>query len=262
MNKTKDLTPQRVRFEPQRRTLTVVRVKHMTPRLLRVTLSGDELRGFTSLGYDDHIKLFFPEPGLALPEMSSLIRGEGPKPPMRDYTPRRYDADRNELDIEFVLHGDGPAATWAAQAAVGQTLTIGGPRGSMVVPTEFDWFLLVGDETALPAIGRRLEELPAGKKVIALIHTASDEGELKLETRADADIRWFRQTMGEDALLEALGKLALPTGEGFAWAAGEYDMVRAVRAQLLDQHGIDKSRMRVVSYWRHGTADGKHSFED
>ena len=74
---------------------------------------------------------------------------------MREYTPRRIDLVANELDIDFVLHGDGPASTWAAQAAPGQTLDIAGPRASMVVPDLFDSYLLIGDETAIPAIGRR-----------------------------------------------------------------------------------------------------------
>ena len=80
---------------------------------------------------------------------------------MRDYTPRRYDLDTLELDIDFVLHGDGPASTWAEQAKPGQFLHIGGPRGSMIVPDIFDSYLLIGDETALPAIARRLEGLAA-----------------------------------------------------------------------------------------------------
>ena len=68
--------------------------------------------------------------------------------------------------IEFALHGEGPAAEWAAQAAAGHTLAIGGPKGSLIVPLDYDWHLLVGDETAFPAVARRLEQLPAGAKAI------------------------------------------------------------------------------------------------
>src|SRR6266568_4230449 len=84
-------------------------------------------------------------------EVTRVDAGSG-APVMRDYTPRRFDAVQRELDIEFALHGDGPAATWAAQAAPGQRVMIGGPRGSFIVPTDFDWHLLIGDETALPAV--------------------------------------------------------------------------------------------------------------
>lgn len=89
---------------------------------------------------------------------------------MQDYTPRRFDAQ--ELGIEFALHGDGPAANWARQAQPGQTLTVAGSRGSFIVPTGFDWHLLVGDDSALPAIARRLEELPEGKPVTVVLALA------------------------------------------------------------------------------------------
>lgn len=96
---------------------------------------------------------------------------------MRDYTPRRFDLKTGELDIDFVLHGDGPASTWAAQAQPGQTLHIGGPRGSMVVPDMFDSYLLIGDETALLAIARRLEELSANCRatVVVEVENAAEE---------------------------------------------------------------------------------------
>src|SRR5690606_11546792 len=93
----------------------------------------------------------------------------GTRPEMRDYTPRFWNIAQGWIELDFVLHGDGPAASWAAAAAPGKTLVIGGSRGSLVIPMAFDWYLLAGEQTALPAIGRRIEELPAGAKVLALI---------------------------------------------------------------------------------------------
>ena len=127
----------RVSHEIKRRKLEVLRVTDLTPRMRRVTLHGPELDGFISLGTDDHVKLLFattPEEQAALDNFMPGANADRPKPAMRDYTPRRYDPASGELDIDFVLHGDGPAATWAAQAAVGQSLYIAGPRGSMIVP--------------------------------------------------------------------------------------------------------------------------------
>ena len=152
-------TPRRVRHEPRRRRLKVERVDKIAAHMIRVTLGGD-LEGFTSLGFDDHIKLFFPD-GPA---------GADGEPPTasRDYTPRRYDPAANTLDIEFVLHDAGPATRWAEQARAGSRSQIGGPRGSFIIPTNFDWHLLIGDDTALPAIARRLAELPAGTRAVVL----------------------------------------------------------------------------------------------
>ena len=134
---------QRVRHELKRRELTVIGVDDVTPNFRRVTLTGDSLADFVSASFDDHVKLIFA------PDADGA-------PVMRDYTPRRFDNAARELVIEFAQHGDGPAAAWAAQAQPGHTLTVGGPRGSFIIPTDFDWHLLVGDETALPAVARRL----------------------------------------------------------------------------------------------------------
>src|SRR6185369_9649473 len=110
------------------------------------------------------------------------------EPVRRDYTPRRYDAAAGELTIEFALHGDGPAARWAAQAAPGQRATIGGPRGSFVIPLDYDWHLLVGDESAMPAIARRLEELPAGATAIVILQVRDAADRRALQTSAAASL--------------------------------------------------------------------------
>src|SRR4051812_50032748 len=145
--------PRRVRHEPRRRELEVKGVEQMSAHMLRVTLGGD-LAGFTSLGFDDHVKLFFPEG----PE------GADGEPPMasRDYTPRRYDPAASTLEIEFVLHDAGPATRWASQVQPGHSLRIGGPRGPFLIPTNFDWHFLIGGDTPPPAIARRLAGVPAG----------------------------------------------------------------------------------------------------
>ena len=155
-------TVERLRHELKLRVLTVVRTEELTAHMRRITLSGGDLEGFVSPSHDDHVKLFFPAPGDTQPVFPVLGKGanpieyaEGARPIARNYTPRRHDPVKGELEIDFVLHGDGPASSWAAQAAPGQTLGVGGPRGSMVVPLDFDWYVLVGDQTALPAIADR-----------------------------------------------------------------------------------------------------------
>src|SRR5262245_4225604 len=115
-----DSRPQieRVRHELRRRRLTVARVDHVARQMKRFVLRGEDLRGFTSQGFDDHVKLFFPDSS-----------GEVA---MRDFTPRRFDAQAGELWIDFFLHEAGPATKWAASAAEGDSLDIGGPKGSAI----------------------------------------------------------------------------------------------------------------------------------
>jgi len=244
----------RVTHEIKRRRLDVLRVVDITPRMRRITLGGEQLAGFISLGSDDHIKLLFPQNAAeqaALESPTFSIKGDGPQPAMRDYTPRRFDLAIGELDIDFVLHGDGPASTWAEQATVGQHLYIGGPRGSMIVPDIFDSYLLIGDETALPAIARRLEELPAGRKVLAVIEVANAAEQQTLASAAQVEVIWVLR--GVDDLLATVRQLQVPGGSLYAWVATETKLSRQVRRVLLDAHTLNEEFIKAVGYWR---ADG------
>ena len=241
----------RVTHEVKRRRLDVLRVVDITPRMRRITLGGPELAGFVSLGSDDHIKLMFAQNAAeraALQSPTFSIKGDGPQPAMRDYTPRRFDLSLGELDIDFVLHGDGPASTWAEQAQVGQHLYIGGPRGSMIVPDIFDSYLLIGDETALPAIARRLEELPAGRRVLAVIEIADAAEQQALQSAAEVDVIWVLR--GQADLLDTVRTLTLPSGALYTFVAMETKLSRQVRRVLLDTHKVDEAFLKAVGYWR------------
>jgi NADPH-dependent ferric siderophore reductase len=241
----------RVSHEIKRRKLQVLRVTDITPKMRRITLHGPELAGFISLGTDDHVKLIFPrtpEEEQAIETMKLGAPDDGPRPAMRDYTPRRHDAQSGELDIDFVLHGEGPAATWAAQAEPGQFLHIGGPRGSMIVPDIFDSYLLIGDETALPAIARRLESLPANRCALVVVEVA-DMGEQQVfQSQAQVDVIWI--VRGEQDLVDVTRRLEMPEGELYAWVATEAGLSRKVRRVLLSEFGLDEALVKTSGYWR------------
>ena len=216
-----ELTPRRVRHPLRFRQLQVRQVERVTPHLVRVTLAGDDLDGFVSLGFDDHVKLFFPDSVtgvLALPTVGAdgPVWAEGTRPLMRDYTPRHFDPVARTLTIDFALHQPGgPATQWAEQAQVGQTLGVGGPRGSFIVPMEFDWHLLIGDDTALPAMARRLAELPAGARAEVLIEVDGPADHIALPSAAELDVQWVhRSCAGADdlPLLGALRRTAHANG--------------------------------------------------
>jgi len=254
MNAANPQTIHRVMHEIKRRKLEVLRVVDLTPRMRRITLGGPELAGFISQGSDDHVKLFFPQTVEEQAALENLQLSAGLKgnvmPPMRDYTPRRYDLNTFELDIDFVLHGDGPAASWAAQAQPGQYLHIGGPRGSMVVPDIFDSYLLVGDETALPAIARRLEELPANRRALVVIEVENVLEEQLLNSAASVDVIWVHRDVPGEDLLSTVEGLKIPAGELYAWVATESALSRKVRRVLLDTHGLNEEFVKAVGYWR------------
>ncbi|VVM67438.1 siderophore-interacting protein [Pseudomonas fluorescens] len=247
-------TIHRVMHEIKRRRLEVLRVVELTPRMRRITLGGPELAGFVSLGTDDHVKLLFPQNAAEQATLETLVLGagkdNGPMPAMRDYTPRRYDLDSLELDIDFVLHGDGPAATWAEQAEPGQFLHVGGPRGSMIVPDMFDSYLLIGDETALPAIARRLEGLAANRRALVIVEVENGAEQQRLESPAQVNVIWVLREGGRNNLLTAVKELQMPNGNLYAWVATESKVSRQIRRVLLDEHGLDERFVKAVGYWR------------
>jgi NADPH-dependent ferric siderophore reductase len=240
-------TPQRVRHQPRRRELDVLRVDKIAANMIRVTLGGD-LEDFTSLGFDDHVKLFFP---------TGKVGADGePELESRDYTPRRHDPQAKTLEIEFVIHDAGPATRWAEQAKAGQTLRIGGPRGSFVVPMTYDWHLLIGDDTGLPAIARRLEELPAGTRAVVLAEVDSAADEVTFKSKAEVSVTYVHRNGADagstDVLARGLKSLKLPKGDYYAWVACESLTAKALRAQLIADHGANPKWIRAAGYWRRG----------
>lgn len=245
----------RVRRETRRRTLTVASVEPRGDILLRIWFVGDDLAGFVSDAPDDHVKLFLPD-------------GEGGVV-ARDYTPRRFDAAAQTLAIEFALHGEdedaGPATRWAMHAQPGDTVEIGGPRGSTIVADDFDWYLLIGDETALPAIGRRLDELRPEAEVIVLASIAHGSIRPELPVRPRVMVQWLDRTPLRNAGAEfrdALDAMTLPDGEGFVWIAAEAAAARAVRTFVAETRGHPKSWIKASGYWVAGEMGAHTKIEE
>jgi NADPH-dependent ferric siderophore reductase len=236
---------QRVRHDVKRRDLQVVRVESVSPHFRSVTFAGESLADFVSASFDDHVKL--------------MLDVDGAEPVRRDYTPRHHDAAARELTLEFALHGDGPAASWAAQAVPGQRATLGGPRGSFVIPTDYDWHLLAGDETALPAIARRLEELPASTRAIVVLQVSDPADRRTFRSAAALGVQWVADSA---ELLAAVRALELPPGEGYAWCAGEAGAMAALRRLLVDEKGHDRHAIRAAAYWKRGAIAHHENLEE
>ena len=258
---TPDRATRRVRHDPVRRLLQVVRVERLAPSMVRVVLGGDELAGFTSAGFDDHVKLFIPAPGqpivLPTPGPDGPVYPAGAVPPaMRDFTPRRHDAAAAELWIDFALHDAGPAAAWAARARPGDTLGVGGPRGSMVIPADFDWHLLIADESALPAVGRRLDELPDHLPCLVVAEVENAAEQIALPARPSVRVIWVYRQGGARTdparLMAALDAAVFPAGDYHGWIAGESGVARTLRRHLLDTRGANRDWLKAAGYWRQG----------
>jgi NADPH-dependent ferric siderophore reductase len=239
---------ERIRHDTRRRLLTVESVVDITPSMRRVVLAGDDLADFISLGADDHIKIFIP----------TADGGEE----RRDYTPRRYDNAERRLTIDFALHEAGPVTKWAIDANPGDRLEIGGPRGSAVVSKTVKRWLLIGDETALPAIGRRIEERGAGTVITTIAAVSGPLEEQVFETSAELHAHWAHRPLSQatdaTALLKLLSTVDIQP-ETFIWVAAEASVTRDIRAYLLER-GCPLGWIKASGYWVFGKADTTEKF--
>jgi len=250
---------QRLRHPVRFRPLQVLRIEDLTPHMRRIVLGGEALAGFHSASPDDHVKLAFPNADGEF--VTPTMTPEGPRwpegaahSPMRDYTPRWHDPDAGELAIDFVLHGDGPASGWAENVQVGDALVVGGPRGSFVVADDYDQYVLFGDETALPAIGRWLEEMPQDVVAEVFIEIAAESERQELLSDAEVRVHWLERNgvgAAESRLLEeALRDYELEEGDTFFWIAAESRRARMMRKFIEGQLGVPQDSIRATGYWQ------------
>lgn len=244
---------------------TVVGTERITADLVRVVLGGDGLADFAPLPWTDSYvnASFLPDgAGYDVPfeeaEVRRLPRERRPYP--RRYTVRRWDEERRELAIDFVVHGDvGLAGRWAQHATVGDRLQLRGPAGGYLPHHDADSYLLVGDESALPAIAASAEAVPAGRPVVVVVEVESADGELALESPGDLEVRWVhRATSSGDPgswLVDAVRALPGLPGVVSAFVHGEAVAVRGVRRHLLAEGLVGSERLSASPYWRRGLTD-------
>ncbi|MFN2496807.1 MAG: siderophore-interacting protein [Pseudonocardiaceae bacterium] len=215
----------------------VALVQALTPRMLRVRLAGESLRGLDAVP-GQTVKIYVPDPatGHAV---------------SRDYTVRDWDAAEPSLDIDFVLHGEGPAAVWARRVRPGETLEFVGPSGRYRPDPTADWHLFAGDETALPAIQAYAGMLPAGAHACLYLEVADAAERQPIPGAAHPAVHWLhRGDSAPGALLEgAVRAVTLPPGPGRIWIAGHTPTVRRIRTHLLDERGVDRRALYVKGFW-------------
>jgi NADPH-dependent ferric siderophore reductase len=234
---------------------TVQRVQRLTPRMLRVVFGGPALAGFNWNGPAAHIKLILG---------ATAVESDA-RPLSRTYTPRHFDAQRLELTVDFVLHGDGPAAAWAAQADVGQPMVIAGPGRCYAPDPQARWLLLAGDESAIPAVATILEVVPDSLRtqVLLEVNAATDEFAIA-PPRANVELRWLHRAQpvehGSPAragieLAAAVAAFAPPPGAGALYVACEADAMRGIRRHLLVERGLPREWVTTRGYWKQGATD-------
>ncbi|WP_370949585.1 siderophore-interacting protein [Amycolatopsis sp. cg5] len=246
------------------------RITEPTPRTRRVTFGG--LENFPNVGPDQYFKLFLPLTGQTeprLPEpiadgdvrawyLSYLAMPDEVRPPMRTFTVRRHHPADGEIDVDFIVHEHGAAQRWLREVKPGDKVTLLGANALYGPPADTEWQLLIGDETAVPALGAIIESLPAGTRarVFASVRGAGEE--LKWDTEAEVDTTWLP---GGDLLAAVRAATDLPEGRCYAWVSGEASMVRDVRRHLVGDRAFPKNTITFTGYWRLGKTEEQASRE-
>lgn len=288
----------------------VARVERLGPSFRRVRFAAAELAGFGADGLDQRIKLLFPDArgrisDVGLEDADCLARGgwyerwratpTGERSPLRTYTVREIRPDQGELDVDFVVHRPaGPAGEWLARAADGDELVVVGPDArSLNSASGIDWrpgdareLLLVGDETAVPAVMSILHSLSPGTRATAFLSVPCAGDRQEVHSRADVRVVWLPREGGADRLIAAVDawagghrdRLQLAsapqrledidddrallwespcegTGAFYAWLAGEASMITELRRLLVRGYGVDRSRVAFMGYWRRGRSE-------
>ncbi len=235
-------------------------VEAVSPRMRRLTFTGADLDRFGSRD-DLHVRLYIPPAGLARPEWPrpgpdgrTLWPREEYCPAVRYYTVRRAGAERVEIDV--VLHDDpGPGACFAREARPGMICGLAGPLGRTAPPAK--WTLLTGDETALPAIARLLEDMAPDATGLALIEVGGPDEEIALDGPPGMAVRWLHRGAAKpgttDCLVAAVAGLDWPDDPDlFVWAGCEIAAAKALRRHLRVERGLTRDRHLVVGYWQVG----------
>lgn len=269
----KSIRPQ-VTYPISLRALTVRRAYDISAGMRRVELTGPELAGgerggftlppFASDGFDDELKLFYPDPEtgkLSLPEQRDRFIDwpRDPRAESRTYTVRDFDPEEGVLTLDFARHSRGVATDWAETVAPGSEIHIAGPKMAWLHPAGADWLLIGGDDTALPALARWLETMPPETQGVALLEVDDSDSEFEIAHPSGMEIRWLhrngvpaaRSTVLIDAVL---GEPWRP-GEPFCWFAGETGVLRPIRTYLRKERGLERDRVEVTGYWRAPAGD-------
>ena len=249
--------PKRVKNELRFRQITVSDKRLIAGKFWRIEFTSEELAGYHSPGFDDHSKIFFPDPEtgqLRLPEITEegIVWPGGERPAARDYTPLFFDG-KLRLTLDFYRHEKGIASDWAENAKAGDTLAVGGPRGSLIVPADYRVQLFAFDETGLPALQRRLAETRAEKLILlaftdeslvkSYLPSLPDNAELTCSGAGTMNAEGVRRC------LQQLAALELPEDDYFIWLTGEGESVKMLSDYFTGQRDCHPALVRSVAYW-------------
>ncbi|MCP3427205.1 siderophore-interacting protein [Rothia sp. AR01] len=260
--------PQTRAKRPQRPqiVLEVLERVQLTPHLVRIVAGGPGFSAVADNGFTDaYTKMVFaaPDSGLTPPyDMAALREELSPEqmPSLRTYTIRRFDMEREQLWIDFVVHGpEGVAGPWADAAEPGDVVVLGGIGGGYAPDPEAGWHLLAGDEAAQPAIFSALERMDRDAVGVALLEVDGEADHLEVDAPAGVEVRWLHR----DGALPGTTPLLIDAVRAVEWrgddvqvfAHGERGAMKQLRPYFTDERGLDRSRLSLSAYWAQGRVE-------
>lgn len=236
-------------------TLDVVSTTELAPHLVRVVLGGDDL---ALLNHNEHRDRY----------VKLLFTPVADEPPVRrTYTVRAWDTDTGRLTLDFVTHGDaGVAAPWARTARPGDRLSMQGAGGAWSPSADADWYLLVGDDTALPAISAGIEALPADARGEVLIEVDTPADEVAPTPPPGVRLTWLHRHGAEPGagtlLPAAVRALDWPQDAAVdVFAHGEREAMKQLRDVFFAERGLPRSAVSLSGYWAYGRTEDRFQAE-
>ena len=235
------------------RKLKVINSQELGKNMRRITLQGSDLADFPENQESGYVKIRFPKNSDHEPTDTKKNFD------LRSYTIRAFNLEKRELVLDFLLHGDsGPASKWASSAQIGDSIEIAGPGPVILAADAADWYLFVGDMTALPAIAVNLEKLSPESKGIALLEINSSEDKQDLKKPEGVEVKWIINSdplTGCEDLIKALSCVEIKGVNPFAWVAGEFELLRFARKLLKHDKALPKDSLYLSCYWKIGEDD-------
>jgi len=245
----------------------VLRRETVTPHMTRVVFGGDDLRKFTFRGFDQWFRLALPVHDDAgfdrMPQrfgMAGYLRylalPKDTRPVVRNYTVRDFRHDALEMDVDFLIHGsEGVAGPWAAAAEPGMEAAFIDQGCGWQPPAGADWFLIVADESGLPAVAGVLRDMPRDAVGHALVELFDERDRQPVVAPPGVTVHWLTREHDQRpgaAVLPAVEQLTLDGDEPYAFAVGESAVATGVRRHLVREQGVPKSRVTFAGYWKYG----------
>ncbi len=260
-----------IKKRPPPRTVHVKAKQVLTTSMVRITFAGDQLAGFTSKGVAEHFRIYLPDAVTG----ELVLPVEGPdgytfpedktRPISRAYTPRRWDPVGHELDVDILLHEDGPGSAWAAEVEPGDLAVISGQPGGAYTPDDSaTWYLIGGDHAALPAIGTLVEKLPPHVNTHVFVEVTQPSETQQLTSPSRMAVNWLYPDPIDPApghkLSSVLSEFPLPSGNGKVWIACEASIMRSIKRHFLEDCSLDRTDLHAQGYWKAGATN--HSDSD